>query len=158
MSTTDTAAASTSPSTSPQPQPKTPYERLGGEQGVRRLVDRFYDLMELEPRYAALRAMHPTDLRESRNKLFWFLSGWLGGPDLYTPRFGHPRLRMRHFPYAIGAKERDDWLACMLQAMDELEIATDLYRQLHEAFAGTADWMRNKAEPGNMPAGNVVHG
>jgi hemoglobin len=135
----------------------TPYERLGGEEGVRRLVDRFYDLMELEPQYADLRAMHPTQMEETRDKLFWFLSGWLGGPDLYSPRFGHPRLRMRHFPYAIGTKERDEWMACMLQALNELGLDADLQRQLHEAFAGTADWMRNKAEPGNMPAGNVVH-
>jgi hemoglobin len=64
---------------------------------------------------------------------------------------------MRHFPYAIGTKERDDWLACMLQALDELQVEPELRRQLHDAFAGTADWMRNKAEPDNMPAGNVVH-
>jgi len=65
---------------------------------------------------------------------------------------------MRHFPYAIGTKERDEWMACMVQTLNEVEMDDTLRRQLHEAFAGTADWMRNKAEPGNMPAGNVVHG
>lgn len=142
----------------PQPVSSTPYQRLGGEEGVRRLVDHFYDLMDLEPQYADLRAMHPTNSEETREKLYLFLSGWLGGPDLYSPQYGHPRLRMRHFPYAIGAKERDEWMACMVQTLNEVEMEDTLRRQLHEAFAGTADWMRNKAEPGNMPAGNVVHG
>ncbi len=153
------AAISIAPvSSAPEPDANTPYLRLGGEAGVRKLVDHFYDLMELEPRYADLRAMHPTHSEETRDKLFWFLSGWLGGPDLYSPRFGHPRLRMRHFPYAIGTKERDDWMACMAQTLNDVDMDADLRRQLHEAFAGTADWMRNKAEQGNMPAGNVVHG
>ncbi|MBN8777669.1 group II truncated hemoglobin [Thiomonas arsenitoxydans] len=142
----------------PQPVSSTPYQRLGGAEGVRRLVDHFYDLMDLEPQYVDLRAMHPTNSEETREKLYLFLSGWLGGPDLYSPQYGHPRLRMRHFPYAIGTKERDEWMACMVQTLNEVEMDDTLRRQLHEAFAGTADWMRNKAEPGNMPAGNVVHG
>lgn len=136
----------------------TPFERLGGEVGVRQLVDRFYDLMELEPQYAELLAMHPKRMDETRDKLFWFLCGWLGGPDYFSQRFGHPRLRMRHFPYAIGTKERDEWMACMVQTLTDLDMDADLRRQLHEAFAGTADWMRNKAEADNMPAGNVMHG
>ncbi|MBN8745741.1 MAG: group II truncated hemoglobin [Thiomonas arsenitoxydans] len=142
----------------PQPVSSTPYQRLGGAEGVRRLVDHFYDLMDLESQYADLRAMHPTNSEETREKLYLFLSGWLGGPDLYSPQYGHPRLRMRHFPYAIGTKERDEWMACMVQTLNEVEMDDTLRRQLHEAFAGTADWMRNKAEPGNMPVGNVVHG
>lgn len=121
----------------------TPYARLGGERAVRALVDRFYDLMELEPRYAELRAVHPTTLEGSRDKLFWFLSGWLGGPDLYISRFGHPRLRARHLPYPIGVRERDQWLACMAQAMDEQDFDPVLAARLKESFAGTADWMRN---------------
>ena len=132
---------------SPQSQlPTAPFELLGGESGVRALVDRFYDLMDLEEVYVELRAMHPGDLEETRNKLHWFLCGWLGGPGLYEQRFGHPRLRMRHFPYAIGVKERDQWLACMDQAMAELDIAPELRMRLHTAFAGTADWMRNQPE------------
>ncbi|MBK1688769.1 group II truncated hemoglobin [Rubrivivax gelatinosus] len=121
-----------------------PFERLGGEAGVRTLVDRFYDLMELEPSYAALRAMHPQSLDGSRDKLFWFLCGWLGGPDHYVQRFGHPRLRARHLPYAIGIAERDQWMACMIQAMGEREIEPALADKLAESLFGTADWMRNK--------------
>ena len=133
-----------------QAQAATPYELLGGDPGVRALVDRFYDLMDLEPRYAQLRSIHPTTLDGSRDKLYWFLSGWLGGPDMYQQRFGHPRLRMRHFPYAIGIAERDAWMACMRQALDEQRVDAELSRRLQEAFAGTADWMRNRAEPGQQ--------
>ena len=121
-----------------------PFERLGGESGVRALVDRFYDLMDLEPAYAALRALHPGELEGSRNKLFWFLCGWLGGPNHYIERFGHPMLRARHLPYAIGVAERDQWLACMIQAMEECSIDPALAQRLAESFFGTADWMRNK--------------
>ena len=122
----------------------TPYALIGGETAVRGLVDRFYDLMDLEPAYAGIRTLHPQDLVGSRDKLFWFLSGWLGGPDLYQSRFGHPRLRARHLPYAIGIAERDQWMACMVQAMQEREIDPALAERLAQAFFGTADWMRNK--------------
>jgi len=122
----------------------TPFARLGGESGVRALVDRFYDLMDLEPAYAEIRALHPGTLDGSRDKLFWFLCGWLGGPDLYVQRHGHPRLRARHLPYAIGIKERDQWMACMMQAMNEQQVDETLARRLAEAFFGTADWMRNR--------------
>ena len=127
----------------PPPGP-TPFETLGGEVAVRALVDRFYDLMELEPRYAPIRALHPNTLEGSRDKLFWFLCGWLGGPNHYIERFGHPMLRARHLPFSIGIKERDQWLACMQQAMKELEFDPELAAQLGKAFYGTADWMRNR--------------
>lgn len=123
----------------------TPFERLGGEPGVRALVDRFYDLMDLEPAYAALRAVHPSTLDSARDKLFWFLCGWLGGPNHYIERFGHPRLRARHLPYAIGRTERDQWMACMMSAMAELQVEPALADRLAEAFFGTADWMVNRA-------------
>ena len=121
----------------------TRYQRLGEEPGVRALVDRFYDLMDLEPHYAGLRAIHPATLDGSRDKLNWFLCGWLGGPNLYTDRFGHPMLRARHMPYRIGIAERDQWLACMMQAMQERAVDERLAQRLAEAFFGTADWMRN---------------
>ena len=122
----------------------TPFEWIGGEDQVRALVDRFYDLMDLEPRYAELRAAHGSELERARQNLFWFLCGWLGGPQHYTDRFGHPRLRMRHMPFRIGIQERDQWLACMDQAMHEVTLDPALIKRLQEAFFGTADWMRNK--------------
>ena len=122
----------------------TPYEWAGGQAMVRALVDRFYDLMDLEPAYQELRAVHGPDLTSARAKLFWFLSGWLGGPQEYTERFGHPRLRMRHMPFAIGILERDQWLACMAQAMGETGLDPALHARLEKSFFQTADWMRNQ--------------
>jgi hemoglobin len=124
----------------------TPYELLGGEARLRALVDRFYDLMDLEPAFAGIRKLHPTDLANSRDKLFMFLSGWLGGPGLYAERYGHPMLRARHLPFAIGAAERDAWMACMIQAMEETDLDERLRTALAQAFFGTADWMRNWPE------------
>jgi hemoglobin len=121
----------------------TPYALLGGDPGVRALVDRFYDLMDLEPVYAGIRALHPGSLDGSRDKLHAFLSGWLGGPDLYVQQHGHPRLRARHLPFPIGIAERDQWMACMMSAMEELQVEAALAERLTQAFFGTADWMRN---------------
>ena len=111
---------------------------------MRALVDRFYDLMDLEPAFARIRALHPTTLDGSRDKLFWFLCGWLGGPDHYQQRFGHPRLRARHLPFAIGIAERDQWMACMQQALAETDVDAALADRLAAAFFNTADWMRNR--------------
>lgn len=124
--------------------PANAFEWVGGEAAVRRLVDRFYDLMDLEPDYAGIRALHPADMTESRNKLFWFLCGWLGGPAHYVERFGHPRLRARHLPYAIGIAERDQWMHCMWRALGEEGHPRELIDRLTAAFHNTADWMRNK--------------
>jgi hemoglobin len=131
------------PSQTPAPF-DTPYAWAGGEASVRSLVDRFYDLMDLEPAYSELRAVHGPDLTSARDKLFWFLSGWLGGPSEYTDRFGHPRLRMRHMPFAIGILERDQWLACMANAMRESGLDPSLRERLEKSFFQTADWMRNQ--------------
>jgi hemoglobin len=122
----------------------TPFEWLGGEERVRALTERFYDLMDLEPAYKELRAAHGTELTQAREKLNMFLCGWLGGPSYYTDQFGHPRLRMRHMPFAIGIKERDQWVACMDQAMAETQVPTALRERLKNSFFQTADWMRNK--------------
>ena len=121
----------------------TPFEWIGGEARVLALVTRFYDLMDLEPAYRELRAAHGSSLESAREKLFWFLCGWLGGPNHYTDRFGHPRLRMRHMPFAIGILERDQWLACMDQAMGEVDVPAELRERLKTSFFQTADWMRN---------------
>ena len=124
---------------------QTPYALLGGDAAVRGLVDRFYDLMDLEPDYTAIRHLHGPDLGHARDKLYRFLSGWLGGPGLYVERFGHPMLRARHLPFAIGLRERDQWLACMNQALVEQGVAEDLRLRLAQAFFQTADWMRNRS-------------
>ena len=124
--------------------PATAFEWLGGESAVRTLVDRFYDLMDLDAAYRALRALHPAQLDGSRDKLFWFLCGWLGGPQHYVERFGHPMLRARHLPYSIGIAERDQWMACMKQAMGETGVDAALAERLAESFFNTADWMRNR--------------
>ncbi|MEJ5125293.1 group II truncated hemoglobin [Comamonas sp. MYb21] len=122
----------------------TPFEWIGGEDQVRALVDRFYDLMDLEPGYKELRDAHGSSLQDARDKLFWFLCGWLGGPDHYQQRFGHPRLRMRHMPFSIGILERDQWLACMDQAMGDVGVDEKLRSRLGQSFFQTADWMRNR--------------
>jgi len=129
--------------TSSTPDAVTPFEWIGGESAVLALTERFYDLMDLEAAYAALRSVHGPDLTDARQKLFWFLCGWLGGPSHYTERFGHPRLRMRHMPFAIGVLERDQWLACMDQAMQETQVDPLLRERLKASFFQTADWMRN---------------
>ena len=122
----------------------TPYERLGGDAGVRALVDAFYDRMDLEEAFAGIRKLHHATLDGSRDKLFWFLSGWLGGPQHYVERFGHPMLRARHLPFAIASAERDAWLACMRMALDDVKAPPALVEPLMRAFHGTADWMRNR--------------
>ncbi len=114
---------------------------------MRALVDAFYDRMDLEDAYAGIRALHPATLDGSRDKLYMFLSGWLGGPALYVERFGHPRLRARHLSFAIAGNERDQWLACMRQALADVNAPTELAQNLLRAFFDTADWMRNQPEP-----------
>jgi hemoglobin len=123
---------------------KTLFDTIGGANKVDELVDRFYDLMALEEALADLRAMHPSDLSSSREKLKLFLTGWMGGPDIYSPKYGHPMLRARHLPFKIGIKERNQWLACMYQALEDCNIEGVLADRLHESFFNTADWMRNQ--------------
>ena len=120
------------------------FDLIGGEPRLQALVERFYDLMDLEPGYRELRAVHGADLASAREKLFWFLCGWMGGPQHYIERFGHPRLRARHMPFKIGILERDQWLACIDQAMGEVQVDADLRVRLRESFFQTADWMRNQ--------------
>ena len=119
------------------------YALIGGAEKLRELVDRFYDLMALEKEFVGIHTLHPTPNDSSRDKLFWFLSGWMGGPNLYIEQFGHPRLRARHLPYAIGVSERDQWLRCMALAMQDVGIETGLQEHLMTSFYQTADWMRN---------------
>jgi len=120
------------------------YEWIGGEERVHALTERFYDLMDQEPDFAVLRAVHGSQLSNARQRLFWFLCGWMGGPQHYSQRFGHPQLRARHLPFAIGITERDQWLTCMDRAMAETEVDAALRARLRESFFQTADWMRNQ--------------
>ena len=122
------------------------FEKLGGEEGIRRLVDAFYDRMAQDTAYAGIRALHPPHLAGSRDKLFWFLCGWSGGPQHFANRFGHPRLRARHLPFAIGEAERDQWLDCMKAALDGCGTAEAPRQALWPALAGLADWMRNQQQ------------
>jgi hemoglobin len=119
------------------------YTRLGGEPAVRALVDRFYALMDELPEAHAIRRIHPDNLSGSADSLFKFLSGWFGGPPLYIRERGHPRLRMRHAPYAIGQAERDQWMLCMRQALDEQVADPGLRGAIEQAFSGMADHMIN---------------
>lgn len=127
-----------------EPGTKTPYEVIGGEPAVAALCDRFYELMDTVSQFAELRALHPADLQGSRDKLFMFLSGWFGGPDLFVQQYGHPRLRARHMPFAIGERERDQWVACMVLAMEDTGVPEGLRKKLFENFFNTADFMRNQ--------------
>lgn len=136
----------------PSDSNQTPFALLGGESAVNQLVERFYDLMDLDPRWAHLRSLHGSDLEQSRAKLFWFLCGWLGGPDHYIERFGHPRLRMRHMHVRIGTQARDEWLACMEQAMVDVSVPQALRQRLMQSLFQTADWMRNQQEATRMDA------
>lgn len=120
------------------------YEKIGGDATVSKLVARFYELMDSVPQFAELRAMHPESLEGAREKLYMFLSGWLGGPDLFVEKFGHPMLRARHMPFAIGTLERDQWVACMVLAMEDVGIDEDVRKVLLNNFFNTADFMRNK--------------
>lgn len=122
----------------------TTYEQLGGETGVRKLVHRFYELMDTLPEAAAIRAMHPDNLGESEEKLFMFLSGFFGGPSLYMDKYGHPMLRRRHMPFPIDEAARDQWLLCMNRAMDELGIDPLQKEFLAGVFFNTANHMRNQ--------------
>lgn len=120
-----------------------PYEALGGEAGVQRLVHRFYELMDELPEAYTVRQMHPESLAGSAQSLFEFLSGWFGGPDLYVAKKGHPRLRMRHAPYAVGPVERDEWMLCMTQALTE-QITDPVFRDtLINTFAQMANHLIN---------------
>ncbi|MDZ4211341.1 MAG: group II truncated hemoglobin [Methylotenera sp.] len=124
------------------------FDLLGGEAGgtenIRKLVETFYDIMDSDPKAAPIRAMHQADLTSAREKLFMFLTGWTGGPQLYIERYGHPMLRKRHLPFAIDESARDQWMYCMIKAMHQLAYEELLMKRLAEQLYGVADFMRNQ--------------
>lgn len=131
-------------------QPTTPYQRMGGEAAVRRLVARFYELMDTLPEAYGIRKLHQPDLASAEQKLYMYLTGWLGGPQLYVEKYGHPRLRSRHLPFSIGTAEAEQWMLCMRQAMAEVIEDDALRASLDKALNDLARFMRNRDE--NHPA------
>ena len=125
---------------------KTLYERIGGEDVIRRLVQRFYQHMDELSESKQIRDMHAPDLEKAEEKLFMFLTGWMGGPALYMEKYGHPRLRMRHMPFAINESARDQWMLCMKHALDEVVEEQALRDKLMAAFYSVADFMRNRPD------------
>ncbi len=128
------------------PQKLSLYEMIGGDTGVRKLVDRFYDLMDQNPDYLVIRQLHPPSLDSARDKLYWFLSGWMGGPDSYVERFGHPRMRIRHMHVPIGVVEKEQWLSCMRLALQDTGLNESIKLKLMEALGRIAEAIRNKEE------------
>lgn len=128
-----------------QSEQVTHYQRIGGPEKIHALVDRFYHLMDELPEAYGIRKMHTEDLQGVNDKLFMFLSGWMGGPQLFVEAFGHPLLRRRHLPFAIDDAERDQWMLCMNQALDDVVEDAALRQELSDAFSKVADHMRNQA-------------
>lgn len=122
----------------------TPYEEIGGDEAVRALADTFYDVIEEDS--PQLRAMLPTSTKNTREKFAMYLSGWLGGPPLYERKWGHPRLRMRHMPFAIGTAEADEWMRCMRTALDRARVSEPLRSFLEDRFGPLTLHMRNRPD------------
>ena len=134
-----------------QPSASTPqslFDLLGGEpeatNQIRAIVEAFYDVMDQDEKAKTIRQMHPEDLTSSREKLFMFLSGWMGGPQLYIERYGHPFLRRRHLPFKIGEEERDQWIYCMTKGLLNLKMEEEKIKALLNALYPIADFMRNQ--------------
>ncbi len=117
----------------------TPYDLIGGEGGVRRLVNRFYDIMDNEPAATGIRAMHAADLSPMRQALFEFMSGWLGGPRLYGKC-----VMSAHQPFSIGVDERDQWLMCMQRALSDNKVSLPVREVLERRLYAMADFVRNR--------------
>ena len=128
--------------------PQSLYDLLGGEpeakHKIREIVEAFYDVMDSDVKAKKIRFMHPEDLTSTREKLFMFLMGWTGGPQLYTDRYGHPFLRRRHLPFKIGEEERDQWIYCMTKGLLNLKMEEEKIKALLNALYPIADFMRNQ--------------
>ena len=120
------------------------FQAAGGVTGIRRLVDDFYDLMEQLPEAQEIRALHPADLTQSRDKLARFLCGWLGGPMLYRQKYGPIRIPSAHAHLNIGTKQRDAWLACMQKALEQQPYAARFKAYLITQLAIPAERCRTR--------------
>ena len=129
----------------------THFEQLGGQAAVDAIVDSFYRYMDTLPEARGIRALHHPDLREVKVVLKKYLGEWLGGPKTYSQERGHPRLRMRHMPFAIGIAERDAWMLCMRRAFGDVLGSHPLSEPILARLYETADWMRNDAQSAGGP-------
>lgn len=120
------------------------YEAIGGDPAVRALTHRFYELMDTLPEARRVRAVHPPDLQGSEEKFYEYMTGYLGGPPLYTDKRGHPRLRSRHFVAEIGPAERDEWLLCFVRALEETVPSEGLRAVILEPVTRLAHHMQNQ--------------
>lgn len=149
----DAAPPPTKPAPSAEaldPSEDTPYHRLGGEPAVRALVERFYDAMDThEPELARLHQLDAQGRvsRTARDRFALFLIGWLGGPQTYMAKYGHPRLRMRHAHVPVNRAMRDAWLRCMNRALEDAQGDALTLTYLRQRFAEVADFLRNVPEP-----------
>lgn len=125
------------------------YQRLGGYEVIDKIVNDFYEIMSTDPVAEDCFATHSgRDIRISAEKLKYFLSGWTGGPQIYLEKYGHPRLRMRHFPFTISAKESDQWLYCMRKALLKSPVGPGLQEELMTAFTQVAQMIQNQDPTG----------
>ena len=122
---------------------QTPYLLMGGKKAISSLVERFYFYMDTLPEAKELRAVHAADLSSAKDKLYKFLSGWLGGPDLFVQQYGHPRLKQRHFPFKVNQQVRDQWVFCMRKALYEIAMQDELRNKIKQAIEDLATHMIN---------------
>lgn len=121
-----------------------PYVLAGGKKGLLALVNDFYDIMDTSSEAEATRKLHPSDLTSARQKLFMFLSGWFGGPNLYWQAYGHPRMRARHMKFPISALERDQWIWCMQRAVEQRPWKPEFKEYAMKSFTDFAHHMQNR--------------
>ncbi len=140
---------------------QTPYQLLGDE-GIRKLADAFYEEMDAQPQAETIRAMHAANLDMIKDKLYEYLSGWMGGPPLYSEKYGTVCLTDPHKPYPIGPDERDQWLKCMDGALERIDASEELKQMLKDPMYQVADIIRNRdtsepimQDPNSIPLTNL---
>ena len=122
------------------------FRAAGGQAGIFRLVDDFFDRMGSDPRFETIWNMHPENNEESRDKLARFLCGWLGGPKLYTEKYGSIGIPRVHAHLAIATPERDQWLTCMAESVAEQAFDEDFKIYLMEQLFVPAEAVRRRCD------------